>query len=42
MRSWIICRETRLGVIQDIEIYRLTPMENLFKQAAEWGHQSLY
>jgi len=35
-------QETRLGMIQDIEIYRLTPMENLFKQAAEWGHQPLY
>ena len=35
-------QETRLGQIQEIEIYRLTPLEDLFKQAAEWGHQPLY
>lgn len=34
-------QENRLGLVQDIEIYRLTPLDDLFKKAAEWGHQPL-
>jgi hypothetical protein len=33
--------ESCLGEIQDVEIYRLTPLDDLFKWAAEWGHEPL-
>ena len=33
--------ENRLAQIQAVQIYRLTPLEDLFKRASEAGHQPL-
>jgi len=33
--------ENRLAQVQAVEIYRLTPLEDMFKRAGEAGHQPL-